>query len=199
MVRLPPLLKPIDYLRIKHPYKIRYDLFAPLCLAAPVLLLFVLAPEPVPVFGESGLLSIFIAFLPILTGFYIAALAAIATFDKPSMDRVMPGSPPMTLLIERLGVQGDEELTRRRFLCLMFGYLSFLGFLLFGVSAFSNLFAENIQYVALHLGGYFASFRFLCIACYLFVVSHLLAVTFWGLYYLTDRIHRGDGVVHIKE
>ncbi|MEJ1644057.1 hypothetical protein SMA60_27945, partial [Escherichia coli] len=71
-------------------------------------------------------------------GFYIAALAAVSTFSSPSIDEVMAGDPP-TLLEKFRGQKIKVELTRRRFVCYLFGYLALVSFMLFCLGMISVL------------------------------------------------------------
>ncbi|MGL5076636.1 MAG: hypothetical protein ACRDBG_12550, partial [Waterburya sp.] len=137
------LLRPLDYLRIKHPSKWLYDLGLPLILSILFTGFLVVLPVQIEILGESGLVVIFTSLLQILTGFYIASLAAVATFDREIMDSVMAGDP--TVLSKKVkGKMEHEVLTRRRFLSLMFGYLSLLSFLLYFFGAFVNLLEPSL-------------------------------------------------------
>ena len=194
---LPPLIRPLDYLRIRHPKKRRYDSWLPLGLTAVSIIGLAALPLPIQIFGDDGLLSIFTGFLPVLIGFYIAALAAVATFDRQGMDDPMPGETP-EIWVTFHGERESQLLTRRRFLCLMFGYLSLLSFVLFGVSAFGNLLESNIHALVPYEAKAFPYVRWGLLAAYLFLASNLLVTTLLGLYYMTDRIHRGGGKIVVK-
>jgi hypothetical protein len=189
MVATSRLLRPLDYWRIKHPAKSKYDLWLPLGLAFLFTSGLYLLPISVPIFAERGLISIISELLQILTGFYIASLAAIATFNKEGMDSTMPGDPP-TLKTMYRGKIKIIELSRRRFLCLMFGYLSFMGILLYFLGSGANLLRENAIEIIPFYWRPFAKWGF--ITFYLFLVSNLVVTTLLGLFYMADRIHRTD-------
>jgi hypothetical protein len=108
------LLQPLDYLRIEHPMKRKYDFWVPLALAIPFASWLSFAPGHPNIFGNGGLLASAGGLLQVLTGFYIASLAAVATFNKHSMDLPMPGESPVLALIER-GHLHRVPLSRRRF------------------------------------------------------------------------------------
>ena len=57
-------------------------------------------------------------------GFFLTALAAIAVFDKKSLDCPLPGSPMSICIQGRGGTRGDRPLTRRLLLSLMFSFLT---------------------------------------------------------------------------
>ncbi|MCK1670190.1 hypothetical protein [Bradyrhizobium sp. 153] len=69
----------------------------------------------------------------VLTGFFIAALAAVATFGKQEMDDPMPGEPPVRLEHTINTETYYENLSRRRFLSFLFGYMAFLTLVLYVV------------------------------------------------------------------
>lgn len=190
------LLRPLDYLRIHHPSKVRYDFWLPLTIAIVSTVLLILLPVKVPILGSSGLISIFTGLLQILIGFYIASLAAVATFDREIMDSVMAGQPP--ILKRKIDNETEEEeLTRRRFLSLMFGYLSLLSFFLYFLGTFVNLVAPSLlTLVSVKILPYL---KWGLVFVFLFLASNLFITTLLGLYYMSDRIHRGDPKLIIKE
>ena len=65
----------------------------------------------------------------ILPGFFIAALAAVSTFNRPEMDEVMSGQAPELKL--RTGEhESYVPLTTRMFTTHLFSYLTSISFLL---------------------------------------------------------------------
>ncbi|WFU62645.1 hypothetical protein [Bradyrhizobium brasilense] len=132
------------------------------------------------------------SFLGVLTGFFIAALAPVATFGKQEMDDPMPSEPPVRLEHTVNTETYFENLSRRQFLSFLFGYIAFLALVLYVVG-----------YVYLVTDKYWLSeaapnwrptiFRiFWCV--YVFSLANLLSNTLLGLFYLTDRIHRPNRV-----
>ena len=181
------LFIPLDYIRIKHPEKKIYDSVIPLTLSASTVFLFITLPLPMKIFGQNGLVSYITGFLQTLIGFYIASLAAVATFNRDGMDDLMKGKTP-TLKVKDKGQKIVQKLTRRRFLCLLFGYLSFIGIFLYFFGVFSELFADNIKLilpVSLHP---YSKLTFIFI--FMTITYNLLVTTLFGLFYLVDRIHR---------
>lgn len=184
------ILKALDYLRIRHPAKYKYDYFIPAALTVVSVSTLYLLPINVSIFGQQGIISAVTGLLQILTGFYIASLAAVATFDKPGMDDVMPGDKPMKLRVTKKGERTDEELTRRRLLCLMFGYMAFLSILLYFVGNGAMLLTENMRSIIPVKWHDLSKWFF--VTGYLFCVSNLMITTCLGLYYMIDRIHQHD-------
>ena len=121
-----------------------------------------------------------------LIGFYIAALAAIATFPSATLDEEISGNPTQ-LNVMRRGTQLTITLSRRRFLSYLFGYLAFMSLFLF-ITGVALLTADitidskeiNLSYICKLLGA----------SVYFFWVYNTLVATLLGLHYLTDRIHR---------
>src|ERR1700751_4037000 len=111
------LLRPVSYLVIHDPSKWKIDWVMPaMCAIIPVVVFLVIPLRPT-IFGSSGVLWQLSGLLQILPGFYIASLAAIATFNKDNMDQYMP-EPTPTVTIRVSGRQFPIQLTRRRMLSL---------------------------------------------------------------------------------
>lgn len=182
------LVRPLDYLRIRHDAKVVLDWWVPL-VAAAVITSLLLLTERSQLLGDRGLIAGFNGLLQVLTGFYIAALAAVATFQKSGIDELMAGNPPRLLITVR-GEDREIRLTRRRFLCLMFGYLAFLSLFMYLGGLFANLLAPDLVArlpLALH-----KPIALLGTFLYTLVGSNLVVTTLVGLYYMSDRIHRPD-------
>lgn len=181
------LLRPLDYLWIKHDHMAIYSFFIPMVLATAVIVLFWKLPAPVPLIIDGGIVPAITGLLQILTGFYIGSLAAVSTFGRPSMDKPMLGSTPL-LIVRHNGKNIQEELTRRRFLSLLFGYLSFLSLVLYIIGATANIIEENTRLIVPANWMLFLTWSLFGI--YFFVFCNLIITTLLGLYYMTDRIHR---------
>jgi hypothetical protein len=190
------LLRPLDYLRIEHPSKRLYDFVLPLILSVLFTGLLLVLPVQIEVLGSNGLVSIFTSLLQILIGFYIASLAAVATFDREIMDSVMVGHPPILKKTVKGEIE-EEQLTRRRFLSLMFGYLSLLSFFLYFFGAFVNLLEPSLLSLTSVKTLPYLKWGFVFI--FLFLASNLFITTLLSLYYMADRIHRDDPKLIIKE
>lgn len=183
------LFRPLDYLRIKHSEKLWVDYYAPLVMTFLFIIFIYNLPLSLKIFGDKGLIEIITGILQILTGFYIASLAAISTFNKKGMDDIMPGEPP-TLKVSYRGSIRTDRLTRRRFLCLMFGYLAYLSLILYFLGETANLIKENAMIIV--AVQYHAMVKWVFVSIYLFLSNNLIITTLLGLYYMVDRIHRSD-------
>lgn len=179
------LTRPISYLFIKHSDKYIYD------WAIPFLLLILISVTayilPVGLIEIFSLVEKMSGFFSSLPGFFIAALAAIATFNRVDIDRPMAGKnpPKVETLVNTQYL--DVELTRRRFLCMLFSFLtmqsialSLLGFVpaSFGFYDMSDALI-NID----------APWAIIYLLVYFFFALQLLTITMHGMYYLGDRIH----------
>lgn len=185
------LLRPFSYLSIEHKQKWRVDWLYPFILAmASVALIFGMKRfGQISLYSDGGMIAKILGFIQGLPGFYIAALAAIATFNKTDIDKTMPAPAPKTNIM----VQGRSvaiELTRRRFLCSMFAFLTAESLIIiilaiFSQSIFSPL--KGIIHAPLQI---LASGLFMLVFFLLF--WQMIIASFWGLFYLGDRLHQPD-------
>ncbi|MBK8901686.1 MAG: hypothetical protein IPM53_10920 [Anaerolineaceae bacterium] len=181
------LLQPLDYLRIRHARMGFYIFWLPLVMSVITVVVFLLLPSTAQGIIPRGIVPAVTGLLQILTGFYIAALAAVATFDRPAMDEPMRGTPP-TLKVKRGGRGEEQALSRRRFLSLLFGYLSFVSLFVYIAGSVAPTIEENIKLIAQPT--WIARIMWGLFIVFLFVFFNLFVSTLLGLYYLTDRIHR---------
>lgn len=142
----------------------------------------------VNVFGKDGLLDRFLGFIQTLAGFYIAALAAVSSFNSPHLDREMPSPAPTMYVKYNTGMQSVPA-TRRRFLTSMFAYLTALSFL-FSIGAIAVVvlapalkqsWPEAVAYL-----------HWLGLGVFSFALFQMTFVTFWGLFYLGERMLTPD-------
>ncbi|MEO8118020.1 MAG: hypothetical protein ABI606_01700 [Rhodoferax sp.] len=143
----------------------------------------------VNIYGDSGVISRVLGFVQSLAGFYIAALAAIATFNNPDMDKLMPGEAP-TMQVYYNAAMTTVKVTRRRFLSSMFAYLTACSLVLTLISIMALAVAQPLA-VALP-SQLLVVVKTAFIVAYLMVLSQMICVTLWGLYYLGERIHTPD-------
>lgn len=185
------ILRPFAYLTIRHPSHLPMwvNWGMPACIAFLLIALAWLAGVRVDVFSASGAVSRLLGFLQSLPGFYIAALAAIATFNNSDMLKAMPGTPP-TMKVEHNGGMESVPLTRRRFLSSMFAFLTASSIALTLVSILSLCIADQLREMIPHAAhsAIKTFFGFL----YFTLVGQLISVTMWGLFYLGERIHTPD-------
>ncbi len=185
------LFRPFAYLTIRHPSRLPLWVNWLLPAGGVVLALAALLGFDVAInaFGEQGLVARLLAFVQTLVGFYIAALAAVASFNSTHLDRVMP-SPAPTMRVKYNSTLQEVPLTRRRFLCAMFAYLTALSFL-FSITAIIALsLAPAMAAIIPDTMG--ATLQRACLALFLLAVLQMTTITFWGLFYLGERMLTPD-------
>lgn len=186
------LFRPISgYLSIQHPTKKFVDWVVPAILALVFTFSIWSIRQNINFFGPGGFISLVLGYVQNLPGFYIAALAAIATFARTDIDVLMPGDPRPKIRTENSsGITNLVELTRRRFLCLLFAFLTAECIFLTFISVAAISFAPSLKNAIptpFHVYAFYLSVFF-----YAFVLVQLLIATLWGLYYLGERIHQSE-------
>ncbi len=185
------LLRPLSYLFIEHKLKWKVDWLYPFLLAilSTSLLFWLKQFAPVTLYADGGIIVKILNFVQVLPGFYIAALAAIATFNKTDIDKTMPAPAPKIDIM----VQGRNvaiELTRRRFLCSMFAFLTAESIILIVLAIFASSAYVSIKAIIHEPWQIWASGLFTLTFFLLF--WQMIVASFWGLYYLGDRLHQPD-------
>lgn len=173
------LMRPFSYLRIKHRDKWIYDWFVPLAFTVVTLVIVYLYVPLSAIGGGSGLISSLIDFISNLPGFFIAALAAVATFNKHDIDELMANPPKIEILHHGNPLMVD--MTRRRFLCVLFAYLT-------AVSIFLVIFGR-IGLVITVSQEYYLILSWSAITIFLYFLWQMVIATVLGLYYLGERLH----------
>jgi hypothetical protein len=189
------ILYPIQYFRLSNADKRWIDIFPTIVLAAVISAPFIFFKDAA-FFKADGFLDKVLTLTSALTGFYVAALVAAATFTHPDLDKVIKVGPVQVITRDADGNMNHESLTRREFACMIFGYLAASTLLLslaiafsIGLSTHTFKFDPNLQiYVRGALIIFFAIW-----------ISHITAVTSLGLFYLMDRLHRHDPKILAKK
>lgn len=185
------LFSPLSYLRIEHDEKRWYDYRIPLIGALVVMLAYYFCHNQIPMIGSSGLIVQVNGLLQVLIGFYIAALAAVSTFSNSTIDKTMAGDPP-TLIEEFRGTKLRVELTRRRFVCYLFGYLALTSFVLFSLGLVSILIGKTMSIwiasvVSLNT---LLVLKTMFLGIYSVILINIITTTLLGLYFLSVRFHQ---------
>lgn len=180
------LLSPLKYLKATNDHKFSWDWTIPVIMAIIGTVCVWVLPKPIALLGDKGLVYWVNGLLQMLVGFYIAALAAVASFDRASLDQVIEGEG-VSLYVWRDGEHIKRSLTRRAFISLMFGYLAWLAIALYCAGLAVSVLHENI---ALLVPALLDSLRLAFVFIYGFFFSQMLCITLVALFYLSDRIHR---------
>lgn len=185
------LTRPFAYLTIQHNSRLPLwvNWIVPIFISALAIGMPWLFDINVAVYSENGVISRVLGFVQSLAGFYIAALAAIATFNNPDMDKRMSGEAP-TMEVNYNGAMSLVKLTRRRFLSSMFSYLTASSIVLTIVSIASLAIAPSLAQTWTGIG--LVVLKDIFIFLYLAALAQMICVTSWGLYYLGERIHTPD-------
>lgn len=183
------ITRPLSYLSIEHPEKWKFDWLIPSVLSLLSLVVFYIIDNSINIFGQNGFISYILGLIQILPGFYIAALAAISTFNKNDIDQYMPDpTPQVDILVS--GQKNKIKLTRRRFLCMLFAFLTTESIFLALLSIGALIFSSSLK--ALIPPGFHCISQFVFLGFYILVFWQLLTATLLGLYYLGDRLHQPD-------
>ncbi len=187
------LLSPLNYLKIRHEEKKWYDLYLPLSGAVFITIVYCYLPNQFKLIGNNGLISQVNGLLQVLIGFYIAALAAVSTFGNATIDDVMAGTPP-TLKESFRGKMSSVKLTRRRFICYLFGYLALVSFALFSLGLITSLIGQNLAVWVAGISSLWSLtvLKVVFVFVYFFVLLNIVTTTLLGLYFLAVRIHQSD-------
>jgi len=175
------LLTPARYLRIKSESheKLVIDYVLPAVLALATTAAWGWRPDLLSMGGPSGVVTGVSSLIQVLVGFYVATLAAVATFPTSSLDEDT----------NRITFEG-KSLKRRRFLAYLFGYLALLSLLLFIALLFRPMIHGLLNQI--DFTGVQRWLRLFFVFVYQFVFWQMVFITMLGLYYLTDRIHRSN-------
>jgi hypothetical protein len=189
------LSRPLAFSGIKGPGLKIYRDVIPWATAVAALTLYWCLPLRIPLVGNvsvSGLAAPFFASLP---GFFIAALAAVATFNGADLDREMSN---VTTKLTIRGEEADSRLTLRVFLCYLFAYLTAISFLAFFLCASVSLLTGNLHELAqMASHGQPAreqiatnGLRSIFVGAVALVGAKVVFCTALGLYFLAERVHQ---------
>lgn len=184
------LIRPFAYLTIRHPSRLPLwvNWMLPLLMAVLTVAMVWALDLRVNVYGPQGLLERLLSFVQTLVGFYIAALAAVSSFNSPHLDKEMPHPAP-TIQVKHNGGLQQVATTRRRFLTSMFAYLTAVSFL-FSLLAIAGLtLAGPINALFPRLATCLWPIGLIGFLVALFQIA---SITFWGLFYLGERMLTPD-------
>lgn len=187
------LLFPLNYLRLENEsgrYLIWRDslswLVITLLLSVPFS-----AIEGSNYFHKDGFLDKFASFSSVLTGFYVAALIAVATLSSKFADL----DEPITdgeVRKPQLDNEEPELLSRRQYVCYMFGYMAYLSLILSLVSIALVVLSPMFHQISLTVCDRViphAFFRGSAIFLLSIPIASLAITTIRGLYYLVERLY----------
>lgn len=186
------ILRPLDYIQItwqaqksngvNYNAKKWIDIYLPATVAIIVSIFMVLLHifNDFQIFFKGDAFSLLTSFLQTLPGFYIAALAAIVSFNNPKLDEIDFDDCPIDC--------NEYNMTFRRFLTNTFAYLAWISIFIILYCLVIKYIFESIQINFIDL--YFHLVYGLLLIPLMFFVSQLFSITAMSLFYLGDRIHR---------
>lgn len=181
---------PFLFLRVVYPRYIVVSWLAPVLLSAIVMFIVYIMPGDIKVSGQGGFVERVITIMTISGGFFVTSLTVILTNESRIINSAFIGEKKPKIKGE------DEYLTRKRFLSLLFGYISFVSFLIVGLLSFALILSPSLKLAltdsAYEIIEYISGFVLLVFLFQVFLFSLV------GLHYLTDRLHRADGRSHFS-
>ncbi|MDO6610442.1 hypothetical protein Q4601_09060 [Shewanella sp. 1_MG-2023] len=184
------IASPLNYLKIKSMNsKYLFDWLFPILLTSiSCIYLYVVANWDLNfIIIQSGFIDKLLAFTALLPGFFIAALAAIATFPRKEIDFALDNpnvEPTMKVnYVDKSGVHHKEDIiiSRRVFLCSLFSFVTFESIVLLLINLFSSVTVVPVDTFFVLTSFY--------VVLVLFIFWQMLTAAFLGLYYLSFRIH----------
>ena len=132
--------------QIEHPTLNLINRQIPAGMAVLAVVGYMLLPVRPPLAGDDGLSGYAFRITSLLPGFFIAALAAVATFQRAELDETMPDPSPM--LEVRTGEDASPvPLSHRVFLCHLFAYLTSTSLLVILLSVSGEIIAPSARHV----------------------------------------------------
>lgn len=147
-------------------------------------------------FHKDGFIDKIGTFASVLTGFYVAGLVAVATFPRnpAGLDKVIEVG---SIKVPGRGGEEDEFLTRREYVCAMFGYLAFVSLIITTMAIIcvtTSDWMNGLKDQAFAFRGRTFALpkewlRGAAVIMSSLVLGHVFITTVRGLYYLIDRIY----------
>jgi hypothetical protein len=178
------LLAPFRYLSIQHGHKARFDWIWPGILTVVTVAGFCSLPIQPALLGEHGVLQGVHDLIVLFSAFFVASLAAVATFAPGSLDELMRGTSPLLR---------DRELTRRQFVCHLFGYLAVLSFLLFLAIVGAQIVDPSLHVILSPT--LFSWLKLVAGTIFTFAFWNMMVTTLLGVYFLIERVNINEPAV----
>ena len=122
---------PTNYLRIRHGHGIfrskqTYDFTLPVLLAVATGLIFKAFGTKFDIFSNTDLIKRIQDLLALMIAFYMAALAAVSTFERKGIDSRLPDEDALLRIRDSFGNKQDKPLSYRQFIAYVFGFVIFI-------------------------------------------------------------------------
>ncbi|MBB6183536.1 hypothetical protein [Oleiagrimonas soli] len=179
------VVSPFRYYQFFNYYKLSIDILLPAIFSLATCVVFYFVPKGVAILGDNGFVHSINGLLQILTGFFVAGLAAVFGVRGVSLEQEPIGFKYFgSVKIDR---EEGVVVTRRMFVCSLFGYLAFSSFSLYLMGLIASICEPLFR--LMHIN---SCLHFSILFMYAFVVWNIFFVTVYGLYYMVDRAHRSD-------
>lgn len=187
--------RPFAFIGIRHPTLTPFLRYAPLAVASFFTVVFWMMPVRPSLTGDGSLSRHMITVFAILPGFFIAALAAVSTFNRSEMDEVMPDPAPELKL--RTGeYESYVPLTARMFMTHLFSYLTSVSFFAVFLFVCADLSENSVVYIINKIpkpfwkGALMEGLSLVYFTIVIWLAAKIILTTLIGLYFLAERIHR---------
>lgn len=182
---------PFLFLRVSYPNATMISWIAPIIMSSSTMIVVYLLPGSINIGGADGFLERVITIMTISGGFFVTSLTVILTNESAVINGKFIGEGKPEIISE------GEFLTRKRFLSLLFGYISFISFCIVGIISFSLVVSSSFRIIlndiTFEILEYVSGFILLTFLFQIFLFSMV------GLHYLADRLHRADGRSHFSK
>lgn len=188
--------RPFAFLRINSRELMILRTTVPLLVTICIIALYWALPYRPLIVGDKRYIDYMVQLIGALPGFYIAALAAAATFTNQSLDEEISGRSPPTIEIIRGGQTFEAILTLRVFMCHLFAYLCALSFAacLLGIAIleFAPVLEDIEKFHSSHkiTMPLLTIIRYSAVGWFTFYVVRIVAITLHGLFFLIERMHQ---------
>jgi len=190
----------LSFTSIEHPH-IKLLAFKYPAIAAFIFsIIFILWPHTAPINSANGIFAEISSVVRILPAFFLASLAAVATFNRAELDTAPPDPDAMKMIMRTAGQMVELNVTSRIFLTSLFSYLTGISFCLLIFSSIAKLMWPGI----LHFADAWTSpeilphvnltLEFIIIFLAAYLISKLIFCGSYGLYFLSEKIHRPNNV-----
>ena len=160
----------------------------PMVLAGVGTAMYLLSPLKPDVFGINGLFHGLSQVLIVLPGFYIAALAAVASLSNSGLDEDL-GSDAPSVTMEIRDKSVPVTLTRRKFLLLAIAYVSVLSLLLLVTGVVLAYGFDPNTMAAIFPMIVLLGLNTLTLAVFLYFFASLISTTVHIVYFLAEGAH----------
>lgn len=192
------LCAPCNYLRIRHgtsllASKAVYDFVLPAVLTGGTVAAALALDIRLSIFHSDKFFASLSGLLSILIGFYMAALAAVATFHRAGIDNRLAGTDAkLSVRDPDGGGIKDKLLSYRQFISYLFGYAAFLSFVIYAFllllgsawGRIETILADSPK-LAWLMPGALDPISFVVV---FFFLWQLFVTSLLGIYFLAERI-----------